>query len=142
MQRLINNNNLKLFFKNQIIQNPFSQSIIARRSLELFHINKKHFHTTTKILANYQPEPAKKFIFRDFKKFLSLARPHRWILAGAMFCLGLNAATNLLVPYCMGKSIDTIVNPEKAQNMDKAEARQQLLHVAGVLSAGKIIILF
>ena len=136
MQRLINKNGVNLFFKNQLIQ-KHSFSNITRRSIEFIQINKQNFHTTRKILSNYQPEPAKKFLFKDFKQVISLARPHRWIIAGAMFCLGLNAATNLIVPYWMGQSIDTLVNPEKLKDMDKTQSRKRLLQVAGALAAGK-----
>ena len=100
--------------------------------------SKRSFHTTQSVFCSTVDKAStssKKFSWKDFKKYVALAYPERYILGGALFCLGINAVCNLLMPYGMGKSIDSAVMGE-GDGEKQEEARSYLYKVAGALLAG------
>jgi len=72
--------------------------------------------------------------FTDLRRFLGLAYPERWLLALGVGLLAINAGSNLLIPYGLGKAFDSIVTPEDPEDeQSRAKSKTKLYQLGGLL---------
>ena len=87
--------------------------------------------------------PSRKFSLAQLRQYLRLAYPERYLLSFALLCLGINAGCNLVVPYAMGKVIDSSLQDALSEGEEDSEAlsvarekaRAKLYSVAAGLAA-------
>ena len=71
---------------------------------------------------------------------MKLAYPERYVIGFALLCLGVNAGCNLIMPYGMGRTMDSSlagISDDDEESKEKREkARSKLYKVAASLFAG------
>lgn len=108
---------------------------------------KRQFHTSQRVRESarsikLKPGGPKRITWKEFKNFVKLAHPERYILSFALLCLGINAGSNLLIPYGMGKAMDSSVKgvsheDDEESKKQREEAKHTLYKVSGLLVGGK-----
>ncbi|KAG5680264.1 hypothetical protein PVAND_009783 [Polypedilum vanderplanki] len=76
-----------------------------------------------------------KFKNSDLKRLLSLAKPEKWSIAGAIGCLIISSSITMAVPFGLGKILDAIYSTDT----DSKQAREKLNEFCAIL-AGIFII--
>lgn len=80
--------------------------------------------------------PKGKVSYSGMRRLLSLAKPEKWRLAGAMVLLVISSGVTMLVPFFIGKLIDFIQNGDK-ETM-KENLKKIALWMTGIFIIGAI----
>jgi len=120
-----------------VAQRCFSNHVLAKslpRARSIGTANQIRYYSSKISTSNHTRE--------EFKKFVKLAYPERWLLIIALVALGLNSLGNLFVPYGMGKTFDSIIEIQKDTQGDdtkleqaRQKARYRLYTLGGALFA-------
>ncbi|XP_046384406.1 ATP-binding cassette sub-family B member 10, mitochondrial [Ischnura elegans] len=74
-----------------------------------------------------QPSLGKQAKFSEIRRLLSLAKPEKWRITGAILFLIVSSSVTMAVPFCLGKVIDIIYTSESGVMKEK------LYTLAGIL---------
>ncbi|PSN54806.1 ATP-binding cassette sub-family B member 10 [Blattella germanica] len=115
--------------KSPVITNNAMQMYCGKK---MFLVGRHQFMGTSFRLYSTSPlhnVPKKKFIFKmpEIRRLLSLAKPEKWTLTGALCLLLVSSSITMAVPFCLGKVIDIIYTTDTSKMRDNLNKMSVLL---------------
>ncbi|XP_049842197.1 ATP-binding cassette sub-family B member 10, mitochondrial-like [Schistocerca gregaria] len=123
--RILQSSRLSVKFRNIFSNSVRYKSVLQSRN--------------SKLVPRTKQEQTSSFVMpkaSELKRLLSLAKPERWTLAGAICLLAISSTITMAVPFCLGKVIDVIYSKDSDPQQSTENLKRMSLMLLGVFLIG------